>query len=100
MRVLTVVRDCHVDLAKVDPCNFPTYRCTLRFVYEVGRDRFVLCSRPVNDHRLRLVPFPGDNEWIVPLAIGEPEFSILQLNSLALILNPEVPATPTRRVSM
>ena len=93
MGMLTVMGDSHMDLTKINACNFTTHWGTFWFLLSVGGYRFVLLPCPVNNDCLGDTPLPGDDERIIPLSIGKDEITILEPDSLTLVLNAKVPAT-------
>src|SRR5260370_15852303 len=94
MGILAVVRYGNMNLAQVDASNFPTHRLALCFILAIGSDCFILRARPVNNHCLGLLPLPCHDEWIVSAAIRKSQFTILELDSITLILHTKLPSSP------
>ena len=89
--VFPIVGNRHVDFAQVDACHLLALRMHLCFFQAVGSNRFVLCARPVDDHRLRQLPGPIEDERGISLAVGKLEHSIFQTHGTALVFYAEVP---------
>ena len=71
MRVVSIVGDCHMHLAKVHSSDFSWREGAVERRLCVGGDGFVLGARPADDHRLGQFPLPWQEEWCVALPIGE-----------------------------
>ncbi len=90
MGVLSIVRRRHVDLAQIDSRDPRPYGLD-RWFEDVGCNGFVLCACPVNNHRFGLLPRPGYQQWSILATVREAEHAILQVNGVALVLNPVIP---------
>ena len=96
MRVGAIVSRRHMHFAKINACN-PLSLRTGNGLRLVGRNRLVLRSRPADDHRVRKIPWPGQHQRRVALAVGEPKRPLYQLHRGAFVFDAEVPLALMRR---
>ena len=77
--VRAIVGDGRVDFPQVDACAQERSALLLVFILAawqvgakepIGRQGFVLFSRPADDHRLRQRPGPRDEQGVVAATIG------------------------------
>ena len=96
--LLAIVRDRHMHLAQVNACHLLTLGLYNGLLLLIGGYRFVLCSRPMDDHGLWQVPSPIQDERHVATAIGQSELAIRQAHSRTFVLDAKVPLAPPWRV--
>jgi hypothetical protein len=100
MGMLSIVRDCHVDLAQIDSSNFTAHGLCFCFFKRVGCNGFVLSPCPVDDHGSRQFPAPIEYKRCIAPSIRKHEFAVFETNCTHLVFDFEVPTPSVWRMSM
>ena len=98
--VLAIMRNRHVDFAQIDASYLTRQVGSVWLFQLVSGDRLILFARPVDHDRVRQIPSPFEHQRRIPLAVGEPQFAILEHHRRTFVLDPEVPLAPAWWVSI